>query len=1008
MVEYLGVNAYIVHGKPLHPGSEFTPGHVLHGFRVDEIREVPEISLTAVRLEHLRTGAQYLHVARDDANNVFSVGFNTAPKDSSGVSHILEHTALCGSERYPVRDPFFKMLNRSMSTFMNAWTAHDYTQYPFATQNGQDYANLRDVYLDAVFRPLLRDLDFYQEGWRIERENARDPTSPWTFKGVVYNEMKGAFSDTESLFATRSQQALYPGCTYSYVSGGDPTHIPELTYEGLVNFHRRHYHPSNARFFSYGNLPLGPQLEAINAKIDSYERADTPTVPLLSQLSAAGPATRVTETGPVDAATPADRQVKQSVSFLTHPTTEIFPCFAMGFLSKLLLSGADAPLYQALIDTNMGAEYSANTGFNPYTYQSSFSVGLQGVRAADAAGPLEERITQVLDKVAQEGFSTPRIEALIHQIEMGHKHRTADFGMSLMQSISTGWFHGSNPIDLMEIDNRVARLRNELQDGQFFQSLVTKHLLENPRKLVYTMEPDADFQASWNRGESERLAAVVASLTPAQEANIQKRGETLLAAQDAEQDLGCLPTLTLADIPTQNTSSTENLKHTQITPKQFPVQWNLAPTNGISYLKTIATLPHPATDLPADWQSFVPLLCSALTTCGTTRRTMAELTQDIRMYTGGVSFNYHLSPSLRDPTNNYELGFSVGGHCLDANLPRMYDLIREITDQTDFHKVDRLQTLIVGQASGLWNSIAESGHSFARMLAASTLLPTSQLNETYNGFDQLQFLNRLTAKSDLTEVSQRLEQLRDLFLDKTQMRVAITASPSSEKANQTALEAFMAHQSASAGGLNSDNGGTSSFTPSYSQRYFPMPFASNFSAQSFYTVPFSHPDSPALQLLSKLMTTHFLHREIREKNGAYGGGAGLGSQNGLFSFFSYRDPNPFKSVETFRRACEWAEQREFTDREMTEAKLSLFSGIDSPLSVFEEGMSLFTYGITDELRQQRRDHFLSLTSRDVQRVAKQYLVPSASKTSSVIIGEKLGDSTPVGWEIQSLEATNLS
>ncbi|KAG8138805.1 hypothetical protein E2320_001597 [Naja naja] len=225
---------------------------------------VPEFSLTAVKLNHDETGAQYLHVAREDSNNLFSVQFRTTPMDSTGVPHILEHTVLCGSERYPVRDPFFKMLNRSLSTFMNAFTASDYTLYPFSTQNPKDFQNLLSVYLDAVFFPSLRLLDFWQEGWRLEHESPADPRSPLTFKGVVFNEMKGAFADNERVFSQHLQNKILPDHTYAVVSGGDPLKIPDLSWEQLKHFHATHYHPSNARFFTYGNFPLELHLKQIH------------------------------------------------------------------------------------------------------------------------------------------------------------------------------------------------------------------------------------------------------------------------------------------------------------------------------------------------------------------------------------------------------------------------------------------------------------------------------------------------------------------------------------------------------------------------------------------------------------------------------------------------------------------------------------------------------------------------------------------------------------------------
>ncbi|KAJ2682802.1 Mitochondrial presequence protease, partial [Coemansia spiralis] len=344
---------------------------------VEDVQAVSELKLKAIRLRHQRTGAEWLHIEREDANNVFSIGFSTSVTDSTGVPHILEHTTLCGSEQYPVRDPFFKMMNRSLSTFMNAWTAHDYTQYPFSTQNSQDYANLQSVYLDAVFQPKLREVDFRQEGWRLERG---EQDGGWGLKGVVYNEMKGAFSDAGSLFATRAEQQMFPGTTYQHVSGGDPQFIPDLTHEQLVAFHATRYHPSNARIYSYGNLPLAPQLERVDRAIAGHMRQPPVVVPM--EVTPFGEK-QVTELGPVESVGAADKQTKFSISYLANDLRNVFETFSMSVFSGLLLSGTAAPMHKALIDPHIGSDYTSNTGYSPFTRQTSLTVGLQGIADKD-------------------------------------------------------------------------------------------------------------------------------------------------------------------------------------------------------------------------------------------------------------------------------------------------------------------------------------------------------------------------------------------------------------------------------------------------------------------------------------------------------------------------------------------------------------------------------------------------------------------------------------------------
>lgn len=341
--------------------QKYPVGKVIHGFQINKVEQLKELEATAVKLRHLQTGADYLHLDRNDTNNVFGVGFKTIPKDSTGVAHILEHTVLCGSEKYPVRDPFFKMLNRSLSTFMNAMTGFDYTIYPFSTQNPRDFSNLMSVYLDAVFFPNVDPRDFRQEGWRLENELVEDKNSPIVFKGIVYNEMKGALAETNDLFFTRMFQNMLPGTTYEHVSGGDPPNILDLTYEQLKNFHQTFYHPSNSYFFTYGNLELEKHLKQINdTALSRFQKSASNTS--IGEVKKFNSPKTVTIECPPDPMVEPDKQIKMSLSFLTNEINDINETFAMKILGSLLTDGQNSPMYQALIQSQIGSNFTAGTG----------------------------------------------------------------------------------------------------------------------------------------------------------------------------------------------------------------------------------------------------------------------------------------------------------------------------------------------------------------------------------------------------------------------------------------------------------------------------------------------------------------------------------------------------------------------------------------------------------------------------------------------------------------------
>ncbi|CAO0798731.1 unnamed protein product [Mucor circinelloides] len=978
MSTQLGISTRFFQKSIRHYTSKaiLTPGQKLQGYQVQQVRKVPELELTAITLKHEATGAQHLHIDRDDSNNVFAVGFHTPVSNDTGVPHILEHTTLCGSQKYPVRDPFFKMLNRSLATFMNAFTASDYTVYPFATTNPADYNNLRDVYMDAVLHPKLDRLDFKQEGWRLEHQVPTDTTTPIQFKGVVYNEMKGQTSDANYLYYIRMQQAMFPGTTYEYCSGGDPKYITDLTHQQLLDFHKKHYHPSNARFYTYGNFPLEDHLAAIGERLQGFEKSE---VPFVNKVATPWTEPKSVETTcALDPMSPIDRQTKLSLSYLTNESNDTFETFSMRLLSYLLLDGHASPMYKALIDTNLGSEFSSNTGYDNSTKTSCLSIGLQGVKDSDVE-KVKSTITSVLEQVKQEGFDPKRIEAAIHQMELSQKHKTADFGLSIMHGITSGWFNGVDPVDLLEVNKNIDRLKAELAKGDFFQSRIDKYFLQNKHTLSFVMRPEESYSANLLAEEKDRLAKKVDTLTEEDKKQIAQDGKDLLTSQDSTEDLSCLPSLQLSDIALKAKHTV--LEHTGLC--NTPVQWRTTSTNGITYFRAISTLPTLSDDL----KLYLPLFCDSLLSLGTRDQSMAEIDDEIRLYTGGLRASTTLTTNHSD-IDHIEEGIALVGNCLDRNIDKMYTILAKLIHETNFDDVEKLKTLINGNASSMVNSIADSGHVFARTFAGSSLTPGMHNAELMGGMTQVSFMSRLAAQEDMSDVVDKLKQIASAVLTQSSLRIAITSGEDAVESNTKALVKFIEGLPAEGKSIASSID-SNVFKPHYKKTFFPLPFQVNFSAKVLRGVPYTHADGASLQVLSSLMTNHYLHREIREKNGAYGGGARYAGLNGIFSFYSYRDPRTLETLDTYNQSIDWVQQRKFTDQEITESKLSIFQGIDAPQSVSEEGMLQFVNGVSDEMRQMRREALLKVTQDDIKRVAHEYLdVPlKQSEYSIALLGE---------------------
>ncbi|XP_042221430.1 presequence protease, mitochondrial-like isoform X2 [Homarus americanus] len=966
--------------------NEYQVGEEVSGFLVKEIQDVPELHLTAIRLEHVGTGADYLHVARDDPNNVFCVGFRTTPMDSTGVPHILEHTVLCGSERYPCRDPFFKMLNRSLSTFMNAMTGSDYTVYPFSTQHPVDFRNLLSVYMDAAFRPHLSELDFLQEGWRLEHRDPRDRSSPIVFKGVVFNEMKGVFADSQQLFLQKLQNGLLPSHTYGVVSGGDPLDIPRLTWQRLRDFHSYHYHPSNARFYTYGDQPLVNHLEFIN---DGYLRhydkinpeTDVPEEPCWSE-----PRRAHVECG-ADPMASGDGQTSIAVSYKLVDITNVFETFVLYVLGELLTSGPNAPFYKSLLEPQLGSGFSPSSGFDGHTRNTTFTVGLQGVKDSDvdAVGRI---IDETFAKVSTEGFPPERVEAVIHNLELQVKHQTSFFGLGVVLGITPLWNLGGDPIDSLRINQKINRLKKCIEENpKFLQEKVTEYFLENKHKYTQTMSPREGYETKLQEEEELMLSQRLSGLTDDDRTDIWEKGETLACKQEEDDDLSCLPTLKVSDI-------SRAVPPTLVTDIGLsggvPVQICDQPTNGITYFSAVLDT-H---DVPDRLRSLVPVLCGVLTRMGAGHLDFRQLDQKLDLVCGGVGACTHLNAH---PINavQYEQGILLSSHCLNQNLMKMLDIWSLILNEVNLIDLQRFTTLVNMIATDQSNSLVYSGHKYAMTAASASTGHVAALTERWSGLTFLKQMKALAKSKDLAQTLERLRELSSLLLSKSKMRVSVNTTPDHRDTTLRNFQTFLNGLSGEPCGYSPLATLPGDFTPHPSKTHQVFPFPVNFASKSFPGVPYCHPDAGALRVLARLMF-RFLHREIREKGGAYGGGSAT-TPGGAFSFYSYRDPHSTQTLETFDAAVEWVLSGEFDQRDVDEAKLGVFQAVDAPESPGAKGRRRFLSHITEEQFADHRRLILDAASQDLVRAARVYLRDAVVEGTCLIGPENENISNDLFW-----------
>ena len=894
------------------------------------------------------------------------------------------------------------MLPRSLSNFMNAWTFPDHTAYPFATTNAQDFQNLMSVYLDATLNPLLKENDFTQEGWRIGPENplAADTDDPsakkLVFKGVVYNEMKGQTSDASYLFYARFQDHLFPAINNS---GGDPQKITDLTWEQLRKFHADHYHPSNAKILTYGDMPLADHLREVNARLSSFDKIKVDQE-VKAPIELNSPKD-VTVPGPLDPLVPQDKQYKTSVTWLMGDTADSVENFALGVLSSLLMNGYGSPLYRNLIESGLGADFSANTGYDSAGRRGVFSIGLDAVKAEDVP-KVREAIIKTFHESRQNGFDKIKVNGILHQLELSLKHKTANFGMGIMQRLKPSWFNGIDPMDALAWQETVDAFQKKYAEGDYLESLIEKYLLTE-NTLTFTMKPSETYSQELVEEESQRLAQKIAETTSKfsseEEAQkyLEKRELELLEVQEKarNEDLSCLPTVHVKDIPREK--ERKPLRHTNI--GHVKVQWREAPTNGLTYFRAV----HRLENLPDELRELIPLFTDALMRLGTKTKTMEQLEELIKLKTGGISIGYHSNQSPLS-LDSYEEGIAFSGYAFDRNIPDMYELLRTILQETDFESPEaekKIRELLQASSSGAVNNIASSGHSYAMRYAEAGITSVGRLAEQTGGLTQVKLTTRLASLESLSDVIQKLQAIQSFVIaNSPNFRVALNCGPESATPNQDALANFLNSLPSSVSVPTTPQENT---YPRNAKSFFPLPYQVYYSARAVRTVPYTDAASAPLEILAKLLTFKSLHPEIREKGGAYGGGAYARGLGGVFGMYSYRDPNPQNSMKVMGEAGAWARDRTWSAQDLEEAKLSAFQGYDAPQSVSREGMRLFLSGVTDDMLQTRRERVLDVTAEQVQRAADAFLVQRAGDANLAILGEKKEWACAQnGWEFRDL------
>jgi hypothetical protein len=949
------------------------------GYTITRREPLEHLEGAYLELEHQRTGARHIHIECSDDNNGFAVFFPTPPTDSTGVAHILEHVVLAGSQRFPVRDPFFSMTRRSLSTFMNALTGSDWTMYLFSTRNAKDFMNLLQVYLDASFFPRLSEDSFKQEGVRFEFEQADDPKSGLRYKGVVFNEMKGALATPGAAVDRAVGKTLFAGLPYEYVSGGDPRDIPNLTAEKLRNFHARYYHPSNARFYTYGNQSLEATLDAIerNALV-RFQRVEVDSaIPNVKRLSK--PVTAL-EPYPAAAGDDDSHKAQALTAWVTVPSADSFRALSMKVLAEVLLSNAGSPLRKALIDSGLGSALADGSGLHDDFKEAVFGAGLKGIEAEDAE-KVQGVVLDTLERLTEKGVDQTQVDAAIHHLEFEKRERSNagfPFALRTLFASLSAYLYGGDPLSALNFDADLERLQVARAKGPFFENLIRSELLDNTHRALLTVVPDVGLEERQRRAELDRLAAIDSQLTEADRAQIVADALRLKADQDAKQDLSVLPTLELNDIPMKF----EDVPSRDTAVLRARVEFYPQPTNGITYLDIRSDF----SSLTAEQKDLLPLLSRALTQSGAAGQGYAEIAGRIASVSGGIGAAAQVQ-SLAEQ-DDYLQSFVIAGRALDRNAQPFIALLTDLVARLEVEP-RRLKEVIAEITTRLESSLAGLGFQFALLRAHSKLSSEGAINDRLQGIGMLHTMRRLARldEQSLTEVIGRLDEVRRLLFRAGSLRIVVTCEEAMVQPLQELLAGLVA--SLPDGGRDGHPVKLDALERGAEARTAPVPVA--FNVRFFKTVRYTHPDSPALLVLSNYLRDTFLHRELREKGGAYGAYAQAGVGSGTFYFGSYRDPNIGRTYDIFDDAVRWVIDGVIEEETLKEAILGACGDVDPLESPDIKGRREATNratGFTRRAREVFKQRLLQVSGDDLRRVTSAYLL-SAPAVQTTVAGPDL-------------------
>lgn len=951
-----------------------------YGF--DKVSEqfIQECKSKAVLYKHKKTGAEVMSVSNDDENKVFGIVFRTPPKDSTGIPHILEHSVLCGSRKYPLKEPFVELLKGSLHTFLNAFTYPDRTCYPVASTNTKDFYNLVDVYLDAVLFPkCVEDFQtFQQEGWHYELNN---PSEDISYKGVVFNEMKGVYSQPDNILGRTAQQALFPDNTYGVDSGGDPKVIPKLTFEEFKEFHRKYYHPGNARIWFYGDDDPNERLRILNEYLDLFDTSPASSESKVEPQKLFSNPVRIVEKYP--AGKGGDLRKKHMVCLnwlLSDKPLDLETELTLGFLDHLMLGTPASPLRKILLESGLG-DAIVGGGMEDELLQPQFSIGLKSV-SEDDIHKVEELVMSTLKSLAEEGFNSEAVEASMNTIEFSlRENNTGSFprGLSLMLRSIGKWIYDMDPFEPLKYEKPLMALKARIaEEGSkaVFSPLIEKYILNNPHCVTVEMQPDPEKASHDEAVEREILEKVKAGMTEEDLAELARATQELRLKQetpDPPEALKSVPSLSLLDIPKE--------------PIHVPIEIGVINdvkvlrhdlfTNDVLYTEIVFDM----SSVKQDLLPLVPLFCQSLMEMGTKDMDFVQLNQLIGRKTGGISV-YPFTSSVRG--KEYPCShIIVRGKAMAGCAEDLFNLVNCILQEVQFTDQQRFKQFVSQSKARMENRLRGSGHGIAAARMDAKLNTAGWIAEQMGGVSYLEFLQALEEKvdQDWIGISSSLEEIRKSLLSRKGCLINMTSEGKNLMNSEKYVSKFLdLLPSSSSVEKTTWNGRLSS-----ENEAIVIPTQVNYVGKATNIYDTGYQLKGSAYVISKYISNTWLWDRVRVSGGAYGGFCDFDTHSGVFSFLSYRDPNLLKTLDVYDGTGDFLRQLEMDDDTLTKAIIGTIGDVDAYQLPDAKGYSsLLRYllGVTEEERQKRREEILSTSLKDFKEFADAI---EAAKHKGVVV-----------------------